>query len=268
MATAILRREDNGIEFYTVQSTGQSGMSQSGLSILAGVSQQAISKLEKTLTTKSISESLEPWMGKALTLITSKDDDCEINGTAVGNLSIYQSGFCSAVIQHYAFKGNKVAQYSLTKFSTSGIDSWIQKQTGWEKPNNDNLLQEQLLKLTGLVTNIALSVTATIERNHKPLPKATVDPVPGEIQALTERQCIVRLIRSYTWRKNQNLPLEAEKKTEQEVTRWMYRELKYRHNFDVDARFKKTEHKSKIDLIEAEGYLPQLHAICNHFLGN
>jgi KilA-N domain len=131
-----------------------------------------------------------------------------------------------------------------------------------------NQLQNQLSQLTGLVTNVALSVAGLVEHNHKPLPKASVDPVPGEIQALTERQCITRLIRNYVHRKNTTEL--GQRKTEQEVTQWMYRELKYRHNFDAYARLKncKGKYKSKIDLIEAEGYLPQLHAICNHFLGN
>jgi hypothetical protein len=99
---------------------------------------------------------------------------------------------------------------------------------------------------------------------HKALPKASVDPVPGEIQPLTERQCITRIIRGYVHR--YNTTQLGERKTEQGITQWMYRELKYRHNFDVYARIKKSQYKRKIDLIEAEGYLPQLHAICNHFL--
>lgn len=100
---------------------------------------------------------------------------------------------------------------------------------------------------------------------HKALPRASVDPVPGEIQPLTERQCITRIIRGYVHR--YNTTHLGERKTQQEVTQWMYRELKYRHKFDVYARIKNSQYKKKIDLIEAENLLPQLHAICNHFLG-
>jgi len=245
MTTAILRREEDGIEFFTVQATGESGMSQSGLSILAGVSQQAVSKLEKSLTTKSPSHQLEPWVGKALTLTTDSE---------YKNATIYHSGFCSAVIQHYAFKGNKVAQYSLTKFSTSGIDSWIQQQTGWNQTTQE------------YVTRSEFEAKLATLKPLPALPKASVDPVPGEIKPLTERQCITRLIRGYVYR--YNTTQLGDRTDEQKVTRWMYRELKYRHNFDVYARFKNSKCKRKIDLIEAEGYLPQLHAICNHFLGN
>jgi hypothetical protein len=49
----IIRSEENGIEFYTIAATGESGMSQSGLAILAGVSRQSIIKLEKSLVPKS-----------------------------------------------------------------------------------------------------------------------------------------------------------------------------------------------------------------------
>ena len=73
----IIRKEENGIEFYTVDLTGQSGMSQSGLAILAGVSQQALSALEKTLTTKAPSESLKPFVDKPLTLTI---DSVTVNG--------------------------------------------------------------------------------------------------------------------------------------------------------------------------------------------
>lgn len=146
----ITRTEQDGIEFYTIAATGESGMSQSGLAILAGMSQQAISDVEKTLTGKSSSkspepspgngktltgkapsESLKPWMGKALTLVRD-DENLIINGVPAGNLTIYHADFCAAVIQHYAFKGNKVAQHSLSKFTAMGISTWIQGITQWD----------------------------------------------------------------------------------------------------------------------------------------
>jgi KilA-N domain/Meiotically up-regulated gene 113 len=123
-------------------------------------------------------------------------------------------------------------------------------------------LAEQNPKAIADLTDRIAKLEATFQ--HKALPKASVDPVPGEIQPLTERQCITRLIRGYVYR--HNMTHIGERETEQEVTRWMYRELKYRHKFDVYARIKNSKYKRKIDLIEAEGFLPQLHAICNHFL--
>lgn len=78
-------------QFYTVETTGESGTNQTGLSVLCGVSQQAISDLEKTLTSRSPSEWLESFIGKDLTLTSSKkESDLTVNGKPAGNLTIYQ----------------------------------------------------------------------------------------------------------------------------------------------------------------------------------
>lgn len=128
----IIRRVDNNVEFYTVIATGKSGMSQSGLAILSGVKHQSINKLENTLAAKAPSNPLKSFVGKCLTLAP---EGCVIDGKPVGKLKIYSSEFCNAVIQHYAFKGNETAQYSLGKFSGDGLERWIQGITGWTKPN-------------------------------------------------------------------------------------------------------------------------------------
>jgi hypothetical protein len=150
----IIRYEQEGIELFTVQATGESGMSQSGLAILAGVSQQAISKLEKTLTTKAPSEWLEFWVDKVKTLTTNSE---------FKNATIYGSGFCAAVIQHYAFLGNKIAIYSLNKFAGMGIDKWIQQQTGWDSTLTD--LQNILL--------LAQNALAQHQQQHEQLAART-----------------------------------------------------------------------------------------------
>lgn len=125
---------DSSAEFYTVEETGESGMSQSGLAVLCGVTQQAISDLEKTLTSKAPSKWLEPFIGLDLTLTsTDLDPDLTVNGRKAGKLTIYKSGFCARAIQHYAFRSNLVAQYSLDQFSELGISSWIQGITGWQE---------------------------------------------------------------------------------------------------------------------------------------
>jgi hypothetical protein len=146
----ITRTEQDGIEFFTIAATGESGTSQSGLAILTGVNQSTISRLEKSLTTNTTSESpepsldkdetlmreapsesLKPWMGKVLTLMCN-DENLVVDGKPAGNLVIYRADFCAAVIQHYAFKGNKVAQHSLSKFTAMGINTWIQGITHWD----------------------------------------------------------------------------------------------------------------------------------------
>jgi hypothetical protein len=123
--------DDSTTEFYTVEATGESGMSQSGLAVLCGVSQPAISQLEKTLISKAPSKVLEPFVGQCLTLISNSENTVSVNGKPVGNLTVYKASFCAAVIRHYDRQGNEVAQYSADQFIEMGINSWIHSITGW-----------------------------------------------------------------------------------------------------------------------------------------
>lgn len=125
--------DTNSAEFYTVEETGESGMSQSGLVTLCGVSQPAISGLEKTLISRAPSKTLEPFVGQRLTLISSEEESVTVNGKSAGNIKIYKAAFCAAVIRHYDRLGNDVAQYSADQFVEIGINSWIQGITGWQK---------------------------------------------------------------------------------------------------------------------------------------
>lgn len=123
---------DSSTEFYTVEQTGESGMSQSGLAALCGVTQPAIFGLEKTLISRAPSRSLEPFVGKRLTLISSEDGPVFVNGVPAGNLKIYTAAFCAAAIRHYDRLGNEIAQYSIDQFTEMGISNWIQSITGWK----------------------------------------------------------------------------------------------------------------------------------------
>jgi hypothetical protein len=132
----IIRKQEEGVEFYTVTLTGQSGMSESGLSLLTGVTRQALSQLENTLASRAPSEFLESFVGQPLTLAIS---DPTIEGRPAGNLKIYKSSYCAAVLRHYSRieetqrKDLRPATYSLVKFAEKGIDTWIQDVTGWRQ---------------------------------------------------------------------------------------------------------------------------------------
>lgn len=135
MVNLIKQVSTDGIEFYTEEQTGKSGISQSGIAILCGVKQNTISDLvSDTLIGKSRSKWLEPFMGKTLTLIDKTEtESINVNGKPQGNLEVYHSSFVYAVIKHYAFSGNEIAQYSMDKFGERGIDTWIQEITGWSQ---------------------------------------------------------------------------------------------------------------------------------------
>ena len=121
------------LEFYTVNATGESGMSLSALAKLAGVSKQALSKLEKTLSTKAPSHYLQSHAAQDFTLSTSERNILIVDGRDAGNLTIYKAEYCGAVIAHYAMKGNQTAFGSMAKFCSMGITKWIQGITGWSK---------------------------------------------------------------------------------------------------------------------------------------
>lgn len=133
-AIALLKTEQNGVEFYTIEETGESGISQTGLAKLCGVSRQALIKLESTLCNFEASSDLKAFVEESYTLVTNTDQ-ATISGEEAGNLKIYRSKFCITVIGHYAGKGRKEAIFSLRKFAEMGFESWVQSITGWKAPD-------------------------------------------------------------------------------------------------------------------------------------
>jgi lysophospholipase L1-like esterase len=160
----VLRTESNGVEYFTIVATGESGMSQTGLARACGVSQPSLSELVAKLNptgktssktskpstnkglnptgktssktskpaaakgfnpkTKAPSEWLEPFMGKNVNLSANY----EKNGGAV---KVYTAEFCAATIKHYAYSGSKTAQQFDSGLGVIGLTSYIQSQAGW-----------------------------------------------------------------------------------------------------------------------------------------
>lgn len=118
----------DGVEFFTKEDTGESGMSQSGLAILCGVGQNAISQLIDTVITSSCPEFLKPLQNIDVALITSSSE--------FNNATILKSEVCALILEWYAFESqrtNDVAKDSFRKFAKKGIDTWIQEITGWSQ---------------------------------------------------------------------------------------------------------------------------------------
>ncbi|MEG5049732.1 MULTISPECIES: hypothetical protein [unclassified Microcoleus] len=74
-----------------------------------------------------------------------------------GKVKILRSDFCTAVIKHYAFEGNEVAEYSLEKFADIGMRSWIQTVTGWQPQQNKALAEWEIARLAGKQTRRRLT---------------------------------------------------------------------------------------------------------------
>ena len=124
---SILRYEENGIEFFTLEATGESGISHSGLALLCGVSKQAIDKLVKNLPTGKVTKRLQSFADKDLHLTTN-------HRKQGGTVKVLRAELCAAIIKHYALECNETAEYSMDKFLSLGINTWIQGITGWQNP--------------------------------------------------------------------------------------------------------------------------------------
>lgn len=124
-------QEKEYLDFYTIKATGECGMSLSTLARLAGVNKSSISRLENTLLHKAPSHYLESYTGQNFTLMRSDQITYTIDGQDVGNLTLYKSDYCAAVITHYSMRGNKVALHYLANYCAMGMTKWIHGITGY-----------------------------------------------------------------------------------------------------------------------------------------
>ena len=70
----ITRVIHDGVEFFTIDETGESGMSESGLARLCGVTLRAVIKLiSSSLDTWDPNKSLEPQRNRSVRLIPNQD---------------------------------------------------------------------------------------------------------------------------------------------------------------------------------------------------
>ena len=122
----VVKSDLQGIEFYTVLATGESGMSQSGLARVVDTPRQTVEDLLKDLVAgKSRSKCLESLCCKELWLTE--------NG--ISNAKIVKDEVCAAVIEYYAFEARKTTKAAIEvyrRFAARGVRSWIQEITGWE----------------------------------------------------------------------------------------------------------------------------------------
>jgi hypothetical protein len=122
----ITRVERDGVEFFTIDATGESGMSESGLARLCGVTHQGISHLLQDLAANKVpSECLKLFSGEDLLLQTK----------GLKNAKVLKDQVCAAVIEYYAFESrnkNDKALFAFRKFAAIGMRAWIQATTGWQ----------------------------------------------------------------------------------------------------------------------------------------
>jgi len=128
--TRVIR--DN-VEFFTIDETGESGMSESGLAVLCGVSHQAINKLLRSLvaTNNEINHLKTRLDGK---IWLQPRGLSALERGKITHLAIVRAKACAAVVEHYAFESRyrtEDATFAYRKFAELGITAWIQEITEW-----------------------------------------------------------------------------------------------------------------------------------------
>jgi hypothetical protein len=129
----ITRVVRDDVEFFTIDATGESGMSESGLARLCGVTPMAVNKvLRNQLYTWEQDGSLEPRLRKYLSF--KPTDQRKITECQFLNIKILSGELCARIIQYYAFESKHKTEEALVafqKFAAKGITSWIQQITHW-----------------------------------------------------------------------------------------------------------------------------------------
>jgi hypothetical protein len=142
----ITRVERDGVEFFTIDETGESGMSESGLARLCGVNRVSVNKLIRT--------SLLAWeQEKSIDLNRGVNFRCKPSKESSPgrgqnkDITFVRAKVCARVIEHYAFESKyktDEALFTYRKFASMGIASWIQEITHWHgnpKPRTGIVLE-------------------------------------------------------------------------------------------------------------------------------
>ena len=126
-----IKTEQDGVEFYTIAATGESGMSLTGLVRLCGLQEtRRVSELLERTQNSVCGESLPD----SLKAIHSKPFEFAVRGDK--NARIVKAEPCASIIEYYAFDAKnptEKAKFAFRKFATSGINVWIQRINGWRQ---------------------------------------------------------------------------------------------------------------------------------------
>jgi hypothetical protein len=181
----IVRAEINGVEFFVLTS-GEAGMSVSGLALLCGVGQNAIQNIIQAVITSSCSEFLKGLCGKQLTLITS---------SVYKNVTVLRDDVCAIFLEWYAFESQrttKKARDTYRKFAQAGIRVWIQKQTNWEKAK---VAGKKQIEVSSTATETLTSAEALVKMANAMLAQerrltgaeGTIEVVKDKVEIVEEK---------------------------------------------------------------------------------
>lgn len=129
----ITRVERDGVEFFTIDDTGESGMSQVGLAHLCGVAPSSLHEFIRNMSLGWEHEKeMNPAFRKVLQYKATLPKGAKPGQTS--NIKILSATVCARAIEHYAFESkHKTAEalFAYRKFAEGGITAWIQEMTHW-----------------------------------------------------------------------------------------------------------------------------------------
>ena len=121
------------VEFFTIEATGESGMSESGLARLCGVDRKSVSNFIRNSGGNKNQHFDSETAPSQYSRVRPKGLTSE-ERSYISHLSFISASVCADVIAHYAFHSRHKTNEALfvyQKFAKIGISTWIQQITHW-----------------------------------------------------------------------------------------------------------------------------------------
>lgn len=122
---SILRTEENGLEFFTIVATGECGVSERGLSLMAGIPKTTTNRWFLDLSHAGVPKWLEPLRGMDLYL----PHEIVKCGKQIKPINAKASAKFLGLVAKNLKTDEAIA--SLDAFVEIGLTSYIQSKTGW-----------------------------------------------------------------------------------------------------------------------------------------
>jgi hypothetical protein len=135
------------IEFYVSSDGNYTGMSQTGLAKLCGVSRSTIQRL--------LDKPAQDLPNNELKALLDKEKWSPT--IAPNNAEVIPALACAEIIAYFAFEAknkNEIAQYSFKKFAATGIQTWIKKITGYAEQNQNDQILSCLHQMMGDIAEL------------------------------------------------------------------------------------------------------------------
>ncbi|NJM45307.1 MAG: hypothetical protein HC860_03400 [Alkalinema sp. RU_4_3] len=134
LSMSILRVEQDGVEFFTEAQTVACQMSEAGMARLCNITRQSMNeRIRDALTGKTAFKSLNQFAGR----YSPRQATLEINGCPIV-VSLYDSDFCAAMIEYYAFESRHrtpEALFAYRKFAESVLSNGFRKSQAGNHPH-------------------------------------------------------------------------------------------------------------------------------------